>query len=66
MTTKRRSARNVPRQPDPETYQIGTWAGLPNYGCPLCPYATLEGTGLVVTHIATVHRAQLSEAPKEE
>lgn len=48
-----------------ETYQIGEWAGHPNYGCPYCPFATLDGTALVVAHIATVHRDQLSQAPKE-
>lgn len=67
MTTRRRSARKLaPPSPDPETYQAGTWSGVPNFVCPYCPYATLDGTALVVAHIASEHRAQLSVAPKEE
>ncbi len=55
---RRRSARNAPPVPDPETYEVGTWAGKPNYGCPFCTFRTLDGAGEVVTHIALLHRAQ--------
>lgn len=66
MTTRKRSARNASRdvapKVDPETYEVGTWAGIPNFGCPLCPFRTLDGTAVVVTHIADVHRTELSQA----
>ena len=67
MTTKRaRSARNAPARPDPETYQIGTWAGRPNYGCPFCAsFRTLDGASEVVAHIALVHRSEaITPAPE--
>lgn len=55
---KRRSPGNAAPAPDPETYQVGTWHGKPNYGCPFCPHRTLDGTADVVTHIAERHRMQ--------
>jgi len=66
VTTKprRRSARNL--APDPETYQVGTWSGIPNYGCPFCPVRTLEGTALIVAHIASDHRAQAIQTASQE
>jgi hypothetical protein len=36
---------------EPGDYYIGLWSGLPNYGCPYCGYATLEGSGAVELHI---------------
>lgn len=62
---KPRRARNVPPAPDPETYLAGTWSGIPNYGCPFCPYRTLEGTALIVAHVASDHRQQAIQAPQE-
>lgn len=34
-------------------YQVGIWAGLPNYGCPAvgCPFLTLDGAFAVEEHI---------------
>lgn len=51
--------------PDPETYQAGSWSGIPNFGCPFCPYRTLDGAALVVAHIATDHRTQAIQASQE-
>ena len=53
-STRKRSARKV----DAETYRVGDWAGHPNFGCPFCPYRTLEGASHVVAHIASDHREQ--------
>jgi hypothetical protein len=36
---------------EPGEYYIGLWSGLPNYGCPYCGYATLDGSGAVEIHI---------------
>lgn len=36
---------------EPGEYYIGLWSGLPNYGCPYCSYATLQGPGAVELHI---------------
>lgn len=36
---------------EPGAYYIGLWSGKPNYGCPYCGYATLEGSGAVELHI---------------
>lgn len=63
--TRTRRAARAP-EPDPETYQVGTWSGFPNYGCPFCPYRTLTGTALVVAHIASDHREQAIQASQEE
>lgn len=66
MTTRKpRPARNAPPSPDAETYLAGTWSGIPNYGCPFCPYRTLEGPALIVAHIASDHREQAIQAPQE-
>lgn len=68
MTTSRkpRSARNAAPKPDPQTYEVGTWTGIPNYGCPFCLFRTLAGTGDVVAHIATDHRNQaIAQAAQE-
>lgn len=58
----RRSARKAAPEPDSETYQVGTWSGIPNYGCPFCPFRSLatdhSGTAVVVAHIASDHREQ--------
>ena len=67
MTTPRqRSARNAPARPDPDTYQVGEWAGRPNYGCPFCAsFRTLDGAAEVVAHIALLHRPQaIAPAPE--
>lgn len=34
---------------------VGSWAGLPNYSCPSCPYAALD-RGLVEAHISAEHK----------
>ena len=36
---------------EPGEYYIGLWSGKPNYGCPYCGYATLDGSGSVEIHI---------------
>lgn len=36
---------------DPGEYYVGLWSGKPNYGCPYCLFATLEGNGRVELHI---------------
>jgi hypothetical protein len=36
---------------EPGEYYIGLWSGLPNFGCPYCGYATLDGSGAVEIHI---------------
>ena len=36
---------------EPGEYYVGLWSGLPNYKCPYCHYATLEGSGAVELHI---------------
>lgn len=67
MTSRKRvSARNAAPTVDPETYQVGEWAGHPNYGCPFCPYRTLEGASHVVAHIATDHREQAIAQAQEK
>lgn len=66
MTTKTRRLSARKPAPDPETYQVGTWSGIANYGCPFCPYRTLEGAALVVAHIATDHREQAIQAASPE
>lgn len=38
---------------DAGEYYDGLWAGHPNYKCPYCSYATLEGSGAVEIHILT-------------
>lgn len=69
MTAARpkRSARTRAPKPEAETYECGQWSGYTNYGCPFCEFRTLEGTALVVAHIASDHReeaiAQAQEAP---
>lgn len=62
MTT--RSSKKRPA-PQPDTYEVGTWAGHPNFGCPFCPYRTLDGPAHVVAHIASDHRDQAIQAPQE-
>lgn len=32
-------------------YFIGMWGPKPNFGCPYCPYASIEGEGDVELHI---------------
>lgn len=59
--SRRRSARKDPAAA--EDFQVGAWAGHPNYGCPFCGFATLgspeiSGTAEVVAHIAFFHRDQ--------
>jgi hypothetical protein len=34
-----------------ERYREGSWAGHPNYKCPYCAYATLNGSDDVELHI---------------
>lgn len=66
MTTRKRgSARNAAPSVDAMTYEVGTWSGIANYGCPFCPYRTLEGAALVVAHIASDHREQAIQASQE-
>lgn len=36
---------------DPGDYYEGLWCGIPNYKCPYCIFATLEGSGAVELHI---------------
>lgn len=36
---------------EPGEYYSGLWSGIPNYSCPYCMYATLEGSGAVELHI---------------
>jgi hypothetical protein len=36
---------------EPGEYYIGLWSGKPNYGCPYCGYATLDGSSVVELHI---------------
>src|SRR5664279_477044 len=45
--------KGVPRFPLAEAgqYYIGLWCNLPNYGCPYCSYATIEGPDAVELHI---------------
>jgi len=45
-------------------YQIGTWSGLPNYGCPYCPFTAVktDGTGdaLIYDHISKTHPEEMA------
>lgn len=59
---RRRSARN----PEPETYQVDDWSGIPNFGCPFCEFRTLAGTADVVAHIAFHHREQAIAQAEQE
>ena len=59
-----RPATPKPPEVEPETYEVGEWAGRTNYGCPFCTFRTLDGTGDVVAHIALLHRDQAT-APAE-
>lgn len=34
-----------------EPYRSGEWDGIPNYKCPYCLYATIEGSHAVQVHI---------------
>lgn len=36
---------------DPGEYYIGLWSGIPNFGCPYCGFATLQGSGAVEIHV---------------
>jgi hypothetical protein len=36
---------------EPGDYYIGLWSGKPNYGCPYCGFATLDGPKAVEVHI---------------
>lgn len=36
---------------DAGPYYDGLWCGIPNYKCPYCMFATLDGTGAVEIHI---------------
>lgn len=36
---------------DQGPYYIGLWSGKPNFGCPYCSFATLQGSGAVELHI---------------
>lgn len=65
-TTKRRSTRNRAPKVDPETYEVGTWSGVPNFGCPFCDYRSLAGTAEIVTHIAFHHRDQAIAQAEQE
>ncbi len=49
-------------EPDFGEYFIGYWHEFRNYGCPHCPYATLEGPGAVNSHILERHLAQAPTA----
>lgn len=55
VEVRRRHPSADPNEPfplaEPGEYYIGLWSGLPNYGCPYCPYATLDGPGQVELHI---------------
>lgn len=42
------------------------WAGLDNYGCPYCPYSTLQGEDLVQAHILQVHATELRVSEVED
>lgn len=32
-------------------YFIGMWGDLPNFGCPYCSYASIDGNGFVELHV---------------
>lgn len=39
----------------------GTWAGMPNYGCPCCPHAMVGDREDIVEHLRKVHIAPIME-----
>jgi hypothetical protein len=44
-----------PVDEEPEPFLIGTWHGMPNYGCPHCEYKTVQGFPDVAWHIRDAH-----------
>lgn len=47
-------------------YQGPDWAGLPNFYCPFCGFATPNGDTAVHDHIVGQHPDKLAEAAAEE
>lgn len=47
-------------------YQGPDWAGLPNFYCPFCGFATTNGDTAVHEHIVGMHPEKLAEAAAEE
>jgi hypothetical protein len=42
-------------QPGDDEYLVGTWSGLPNYGCPHCDFVTTAGSETVRLHVNRAH-----------
>lgn len=64
--SRKRSAGNAAPTSEIETYQVGDWKGIANYGCPFCEFRTLAGTAEVVAHIAFHHRDQAIAQAEQE
>lgn len=45
-------------------YTISKWADLDNYECDFCPFATVEGKEVMITHLAS-HAAEAPAAEAE-
>lgn len=41
-------------EPDP-LYELGSWAGLAQWRCRLCPWDTLDGESAMLAHLASRH-----------
>lgn len=60
MAKRRTEVTKVPDQPavQAEHYQIGVWAGIPQYRCTLCPFDTLEKLSML-EHLFVAHALQV-------
>lgn len=41
-----------------EEFLVGTWMGLPNFGCPNCSYLTIRGSEDIQQHMLELHKGE--------
>jgi hypothetical protein len=45
-------------------FDLGTWKGLPQWRCRLCPFDTVAGEGAMRAHIEKVHEPPRAQAQR--
>lgn len=60
MAKKTTQPNPVPENP---YFTVGSWNGLPQWKCKLCPWDTLKGETAVMEHVAEKH-SPLPKPPK--
>lgn len=51
----------APAEGEYEHWTVGNWAGIPNYICKYCPYATVDGEDVIEAHYDARHNAEVPQ-----